>query len=438
MSLGLGLFAVLLVLMLMRVPLSVAMFVAGSMGYVWVVGDGAWLAALKSLAWSRLSNSELLVIPLFLLMGQFATQGGLSAALFRVLTSFIGHRRGGVAMASVGACAGFGAICGSSLATAATMSEVALRPLQQLGYSGRLATGSLAAGGTLGILIPPSVPLVIYGMLTDESIGRLFLAAVVPGVLAMLGYLAVIRIWVLWRPREGPRQQRIEWGQRLGQLPSVLPVLLVFLVVIVGIYDGWATPTEAAALGAAACGVVAVASRRLTRQHWCNVLLGTAQASGMILTILLGADVLNSALALSGLPNELAVLMLNLEVHPLSIVALILVIYLILGCFMDSLAMILLTIPIFFPIITGLDLFGLSQMEKTVWFGILVLTVVEVGLVSPPVGLNLFIVNRMAITVPLRETMLGVLPFLASDALRIVLLLLFPGVSLFLIRIFPQ
>ena len=257
---GLVLFGILMVLLLMRVPIGIAMFMVGAGGYVSFTG-GQWtplLNSLKNLAYARLSNYDLIVIPLFLLMGQFATHGGLSRSLFRFVSAFMGHWRGGIAMAAVGACAAFGAICGSSLATAATMGQVALPELERAKYSGALATGALAAGGTLGIMIPPSVPLVIYAILTQESIGKLFMAAIVPGVIAMVGYMVVIQILVAWKPSLGPAGARVAWPERIKALIVVLPVLMVFVVVIVGIYGGWANPTEAAAIGAAACAVLAV------------------------------------------------------------------------------------------------------------------------------------------------------------------------------------
>ncbi len=257
---GSVIFALLMVLLVIRVPIGIAMFTMGSLGFWYLNGMNlsAVLSAYKTVGYARLSNYDLVVIPLFLLMGQFATQGGLSAALFRFVAAFMGHLRGGIAMASIGACAGFGAICGSSLATAATMGQVALPELKRFGYSGSLSTGALAAGGTLGIMIPPSVPLVIYAILTQESIGKLFMAAVLPGVIAMLGYMIVIRIVVMIKPAAGPAGPLVPWADRLKALAQVTPVLGVFLVVIVGIYGGWANPTEAAAIGAAACGVLAI------------------------------------------------------------------------------------------------------------------------------------------------------------------------------------
>ena len=275
---GFVIFGVMLTLMVIRVPIGIAMFSVGAAGYLYLTGgnSASVLSTLKNLAYARLSNYDLVVIPLFLLMGQFATHGGLSSALFRFVSAFIGHRRGGVAMAAVGACAGFGAICGSSLATAATMGQVALPELRRFGYSGALATGALAAGGTLGIMIPPSVPLVIYAILTQESIGKLFVAAVIPGIIAMLGYMLVIKIMVTLSPSIGPAGPRVPWGERLKALVQVAPVLGVFAVVIVGIYGGWANPTEAAAIGAAACGILAVTTGGMRTKGLIDGALGTA------------------------------------------------------------------------------------------------------------------------------------------------------------------
>ncbi len=431
-------FACLMVLLMARVPIGIAMFTMGAAGYVYLTGGEVIpiLNYLKNLAYARLSNYDIVVIPLFLLMGQFATHGGLSAALFRFVEAFMGHMKGGVAMASVGACAGFGAICGSSLATAATMGQVALPELKRFGYSGSLATGALAAGGTLGIMIPPSVPLVIYAILTQESIGKLFMAAVLPGIIAMLGYMLVIKIIVTLNPDAGPAGPRSSWAKRLKALAQVAPVLLVFVVVIVGIYGGWANPTEAAAIGAAACGVLAVVSGGMRTRGLIDSALGTAQATAMIFLVLLGADMLNTALALSQMPVELAAWVQAKQFSPMLVMIAILLIYIFLGCVMDSLAMILLTIPIFYPVVMGLDFYGMGDTDKSVWFGILALMVVEIGLVHPPVGMNVFIINRLARDVPLVETFKGVMPFLASDFIRIGFLLAFPSISLVLVHTF--
>jgi tripartite ATP-independent transporter DctM subunit len=431
-------FLVLLAMLVVRVPIGIAMFVAGAGGFLYL-NDGNTLPllnTLKTTAYARLSNYDLAVLPLFMLMGQFATHGGLSRGLFRFVSAYLGHRPGGIAMAAVGACAGFGAICGSSLATAATMGQVALPELRRHGYSGSLATGALAAGGTLGIMIPPSVPLVIYAILTQESIGKLFMAAVLPGLIAMVGYMLVIRLLVAWRPGSGPAGARAPWSVRLKTLLEVLPVLLVFVVVIVGIYGGWANPTEAAAIGAAACGVLAVVTGGMRWKGLLASSLGTAQATAMIYLVLIGADMLNTTLALSQMPGELAAWVKASGMPPLLVLAMILVIYIFLGCVMDSLAMILLTIPIFYPMIMGLDFWGMAGPDKSIWFGILALMVVEIGLVHPPVGLNVYIINRLAKDVPLVETFKGVVPFLLSDLVRIVALVLFPSLSLVLVKSF--
>ena len=426
-----------LVLLVLRVPIGIAMFSVGAGGYVWLTG-GDWTPlfnSLKNLAYARLSNYDLIVIPLFLLMGQFATHGGLSRALFRFVAAFMGHWRGGVAMAAVGACAGFGAICGSSLATAATMGQVALPELRRHGYSGRLATGTLAAAGTLGILIPPSVPLVIYAVLTQESIGKLFVAAVIPGLIATLGYMIVIRLSVTFDPACGPAGDRASWSQRMASLVEVLPVVGVFLVVIVGIYGGWANPTEAASIGAAACGLLAFVRGGMRWPGLRASIIGTGHATAMIYMVLLGADVLNAGLAITQLPGELANWVKDSGLAPMLVMAAILVIYVLLGCVMDSLAMILLTIPIFYPVVMGLDFYGMPAVDKSIWFGILALMVVEIGLVHPPLGMNLFIIQKLAKDTPYMETAKGVMPFLASDLLRIVLLLLVPGICLWLVHL---
>jgi tripartite ATP-independent transporter DctM subunit len=438
MSIGMIMFGALMILLVLRLHIGIAMFVMGAVGFV-VMFDFAWLPllnTLKNLAYARFSNYDLAVIPVFMLMGQFATNGGLSRALFRCVNNFVGHMRGGVAMAAIGACASFGAICGSSLATAATMGQVALPELRRYNYSGSLATGALAAGGTLGIMIPPSVPLVIYAVLTQESIGKLFMAAIIPGILAVAGYMLVVRIVVTINPAAGPAGERVPLATALRSLLGVFPILLVFVVVIVGIYGGWANPTEAASIGAAACGVLAVVTGGMRTAGLIKSLIGTAQATAMIFLVLLGADLLNAGLALTQMPAELAAWVQNSGLPPLSVIFAILLIYIFLGCVMDSLAMILLTIPIFYPIVMGLDFWGMSVPDKSLWFGILALMVVEIGLVHPPVGMNIYIINRLAKDVPMMDSFKGVVPFLISDLARIILLVFFPVISLYLVHTF--
>jgi tripartite ATP-independent transporter DctM subunit len=440
MSIGMIMFGALMILLVLRLHIGIAMFVIGAVGFV-VMFDFAWLPllnTLKNLAYARFSNYDLAVIPVFMLMGQFATNGGLSRALFRCVNNFVGHMRGGVAMAAIGACASFGAICGSSLATAATMGQVALPELRRYNYSGSLATGALAAGGTLGIMIPPSVPLVIYAVLTQESIGKLFMAAIIPGILAVVGYMLVVRIVVTINPAAGPAGERVPLATALRSLLGVFPILLVFVVVIVGIYGGWANPTEAASIGAAACGVLAVVTGGMRTAGLIKSLIGTAQATAMIFLVLLGADLLNAGLALTQMPAELAAWVQSSGLPPLSVIFAILLIYIFLGCVMDSLAMILLTIPIFYPIVMGLDFWGMSVPDKSLWFGILALMVVEIGLVHPPVGMNIYIINRLAKDVPMMDSFKGVVPFLISDLARIILLVFFPVISLYLVHTFGR
>ncbi len=436
-SLGLLALAATFTLLVLRVHIGLTMMVGGALCFL-AVNDGdlsALLFSLNNLAWSRLSNYDLAVIPLFVLMGQFATHGGLSKAIFRCAAAFVGHLRGGLGMSAIGACAGFGAICGSSLATSATMSQVALPELRRHNYSGRLATATVAAGGTLGILIPPSVPLIIYAVLTQESIAKLFVAAVVPGLLAAVGYVLVVRLMVAREPEGHSHSEPASAAERLKAFMQVLPVLGVFLVVIVGIYGGWANPTEAASIGAAACGLLAVFQGGMRTEGLRQSLLGTAETTAMIFLVLLGADLLNSGLALTQMPTELAEWVKQSGLAPMLVLCAILLLYLLLGCVMDSLAMILLTIPIFYPVIMGLDFYGMTEVQKSIWFGILALMVVEIGLIHPPLGMNLFIVNKVARDVPYLETAKGVLPFLASDLLRIVLLVAFPGICLWLLSL---
>ena len=428
---GVLMFGVLLLLLALRVHIGIAMLLAGSLGYVMVAGVAPLLSFFKTGAYARFSVYDLSVVPLFLLMGQLATQGGLSRALFQAGNAFIGHWRGGMAMASVTACAGFGAICGSSLATAATMGQVALPEMKANHYSGRFATATLAAGGTLGILIPPSVPLVIYAILAEQNIAKLFLAAFIPGILAAIGYMIVISIVARMSPADAPAGVRHDWSQRVRALLATWPVLLIFLVVIGGIYGGLFTPTEAAAIGCVATGFVAWRSGGLDRKGFLACMYGTAGATGMIFLILLGADVLNVFLALTQMNTELAKWVIGLQLPPLLVMAVIILIYLMLGCIMDSLSMILLTIPVFYPVVMGLDFGGMGAEPKAIWFGIIVLMVVEIGLITPPVGMNVFVINSLARDVPMKETFKFVMPFLVSDLLRIIAIVLFPGLVLF-------
>jgi tripartite ATP-independent transporter DctM subunit len=347
----------------------------------------------------------------------------------------IGHWRGGMAMAAVTSCAGFGAICGSSLATAATMGQVALPELKAHNYSERLSAAVIAAGGTLGILIPPSVPLVIYAIMTEQNIAKLFMAAFVPGIIAAIGYMVVIGIIARISPQDAPRGDRFSWAQRLRALIETWPVLLIFMVVIGGIYGGFFTPTEAASIGTVATAFVAWKSGGLRGEGLLQCLYGAAVGTGMIFLILLGADVLNVFLALTQVNTELAKWVVGMDLSPLAVLFTIIAIYLVLGCVMDSLSMLLLTIPIFFPIIMSIDLWGMDPESKAIWFGILALMVVEIGLITPPVGMNVFIISSMTKDVPMKDIFRYIMPFLASDLLRILLIVFVPSVVLFTLKI---
>ena len=403
-QLTVAIFAIMVVLMALRTPIAVAMFVAGAVGYVAQAGWLPLASFLNTQAFARFASYDLSVIPLFILMGNFATQGGISKALFEVAAAAMSRFKGGLAMGAVIACAAFGAICGSSV-----------------------ATGTLAAGGTLGILIPPSVPLVIYAILTEQNIAKLFAAAMIPGAIAMLGYVAAIAIYVRLVPGQAPEHDDDAPGLSVRAVWGVLPIL------VGGIYGGLFTPTEGAAVGSAATFLAALAKREMTWKKFGDCFYATAEASAMIFMIFLGADLMNSALTLTQVPNQLANLVQGWGLSPFMVVAAIVALYIALGCLMDELSVLLLTIPIFFPVVIGLD-FGMPQESVALWFGIVVLMTVSFGLLSPPVGLNVYVVNGMARDVPIAESYRGVLPFLASDLVRLLLLMFFPVLSLWLVQ----
>ena len=434
-GLGLAMFGGMLALMALRVPIAIAMFIPGAAGYLSIAGEAPFLNLLKGIAYARLSNYDLSVIPLFLLMGAFATQGGLSRALFAFANALIGHVRGGIAMASVLACAAFGTVCGSSVATCATVTQVALPEMRRHGYSGRLSTATMAAGGTLGILIPPSVVLIVYAILAEQNIAKLFAAAMVPGLLGAGLYLAAIAIYVRLFPAQGPSQPRHSSAELLQAAKEVWPIALIFLVVFGGIYGGFFTPTEGAAVGAGSTFLTALLKGEMGFQAFQRSFLSTAETAGFVFMIFLGADMLNSALALSQMPMRIAEAVGGLDVPPVVVVGFIMLLYLLLSSVMDELAMIVLTIPILFPLVMELDLYGLNLTEKAIWFGILVLSVVEIGLIAPPVGLNVYVVNSLAPDVPMSETYKGVAVFLTADFVRITLVLAFPSLSLWLMRL---
>ena len=433
-EIGMAGFGVLLLLLAVRIPIGVAMLTVGIIGYTAIAGEAALLSYLKTETYWRFTTESLSVVPLFLLMGQFAAKAGLSQALFAAAHTWLGHYRGGIAMAAVGGCAGFGAISGSSLATSATMGQVALPELRRFNYAGSLATGALAAGGTLGILIPPSVVLIIYAVMVEANVATLFQAAFIPGILAALGYIGVIAIVVRVNPEAGPSGPRAGRAEKWRALIEIWPVLVIFALVMGGIYFGFFTPTEGAGVGAFGTFLIAVTRGGMRLSGFIEALLGTAQTTAMIFLILLGAAIFNAFLGFSQLPIYAADFFGSSGLAPITILLGMIVLYILLGFVMDSLSMIFLTVPIFWPIIAGLD-FGLGEEETKLWFGIISLIVVEMGLITPPVGLNVFIINSMARDVPMIETFKGVIPFFCSDIVRVAILIAAPVITLILPRL---
>lgn len=427
-------FAALLLLLALRCPIGLAMLVVGAAGYAHIVDATRLLAYLKTTPFYLFANYTLSVIPLFILMGALAERGGLARDLFTAANALIGHRRGGLAMAVIGACAGFGAVCGSSVATTATFGRAALPELRRYGTEPGFATGTIAVGGVLGILIPPSVILVVYAISTEQNIAKLFMAALIPGVMAAAFYLLTIRIVVGRRPDLCPAGERVPPGERRAALRNVVPVLLIAVVVVGGIYGGIFTPTESAAVGCVATLAVGLVRRTLSAPGIIEALKATAETTAMIFAILLGAEVFNAFLALTQAPDLLAVWVSEQGFPPYGVLLAFLAVYLVLGAVMDELAMMLLTLPVFFPVITTLD-FGLTTEETAIWFGILVLIVVGIGLTAPPIGLNVFVVSGLARDVPIGATYRGVLPYLAADLVRLGLCVAFPWLSLIVVRL---
>ena len=422
------LIVVLLAAVLLRAPIGLAMAAVGSVGYM-LLSSPAGLAAYLSSAWpDRFLSYDLAIIPLFILMGHLATRTGISAALFAASNAWIGHWRGGLAMASVAGCAMFGSISGSSIATASTMAKVALPEMKKHNYSGALSSGSLAAGGTLGILIPPSIVLIIYALLTEQNIVKLFLAAMVPGLLAVVGFIIAIAIYVRLFPASAPLQERTPMRERFRSLGGIWHIISIFIIVLGGIYGGFFTPAEGASIGVVLTALAGLLTRTLTLESLIDSLVDTAGASAMIFVIIFGADLFNVAIALSRMPTALADWFAAADVAPMTVLILMIGFYLIMGCVMDSLSMIVLTVPVFFPTMMSLD-FGLLAQQQALWLGILTLVVVEVGMITPPVGMNLFIISAIARDIPVGEIFRGTVPFIMAEGTRIVLLTLLPVLS---------
>jgi len=427
-------FAVMLALIAMRAPVGLAMLLVGMGGYVHILDWAALGNYLKTTPYHLFSNYTLSVIPLFILMGALAERGGLARDLFAAANALIGRKPGGMAMGVIGACACFGAVCGSSVATTATFGRAALPELRRYGYDLGFATGTIAVGGTLGILIPPSVILVIYAISTEQNIAKLFMAALIPGLLAAVFYIIAIMLLMKARPELGPPGEVPSPAEKRQAFLNVIPVLLIAIVVVGGIYGGVFTPTESAAVGCIATLVIGVLRGTLRGRQVREALFATAETSAMIFAILLGAEIFNAFLALSQAPDLLGLWISEQDFPPYAVLGILLLSYIILGAVMDELAMMLLTLPVFFPVITALD-FGLTSEETAIWFGILVLVVVGIGLTAPPIGLNVFVISGLAKDVPITRTYRGVLPFLGMDVLRLGLLVAFPGLSLWLVNL---
>ncbi|MEE3317504.1 MAG: TRAP transporter large permease [Pseudomonadota bacterium] len=447
---------VLFALLLLRMPVGIAMIVVG-IGGTWVLSLSVpfvrfvpYLRQFKSLLWDNVANYDLSVVPLFVLMGYIAAEARLSSDLFKGLEALLSRLRGGVAMAAVAACGGFGAVCGSSLATAATMGKVALPELRNLGYAPRLAAGALAAGGTLGILIPPSVALVIYAIIVEGSILKMFQAAVVPGLLAVLGFILVIAVQVRLNPSLAPEPKPMPADERRVAIRRLIPVIAIFGAIILGLGFGLFTPTPAASIGVFVIAVYGFVLRWRTGEGLnmaglMRAIRATAITAGMIYLILFGAEVLKGFFTRTGLPQALSDWAAVSGLDPMLVLIIMLVIFVILGCFMESLAMILVVVPFFWPTLIALNggdyvtaetaAFGMDNDSLKIWFGILALIVVELGLITPPVGLNVFIISSLTRDTPMSTVFRGVLPFLGAEVSRVALILMLPALTLIVPRL---
>jgi C4-dicarboxylate transporter, DctM subunit len=421
-----GLLAMLL-LSLLRIPIALSMAIVGVVGYAYM-RDWNWTVAFASLQ-TRLyetgRNYTLSVVPLFILMGNFVTRAGMSQELFRAANAFIGHLRGGLAMATILACAGFGAICGSSIATAATMAKVAYPSMKRFGYSDALATGAIASGGTLGIMIPPSTILVIYGVFTEINIGALFAAGILPGILGAILLCFAVQYVTLRDPKAGPRGERSGWKQRWAATRHVWAVAALFVFVIGGIYGGFFTATEGAGMGAFGAMAFALWRRVLSWKSLYQALVESARTTSMLFMILIGALMFAEFINITTMPSDLVGFVTQFQINPIMVVAAICIIYVLLGTAMEELSMVLLTIPVFLPVILQLGF-------DPIWFGILIVCVVEIGLISPPVGMNLFVLKTLIPGVSQGTVFRGVLPFMLADVIRMAILIAFPMISLYL------
>ena len=429
-------FVILLALVFLRLPIAFAMGLVGFGGFGYLSGYQPALSMVGTIVSETALSYGLSVLPMFILMGNLVSRAGLSTELYRASHSFLGHRRGGLSMATIVACGGFSSICGSSLATAATMAKVALPPMRAYGYADSLATASIAAGGTLGILIPPSVILVIYGLMTETSIRELFAAGFLPGILGIALYMLAVRYVVWRRPQDGPKADKASWAERIDALKGVWGTIILFCLVMGGIYGGVFTPTEAAGVGAGGGFLIAWSRGALTWRVLFEVLADSARTTSLLFIVLIGALIFSNFINRAGLPDGLLSLVTGNSLSPIMVILIILVIYVVLGCVFESLSMLLLTIPIFFPVVQGLDYGGLGPEKILVWFGIIAVVVTEISLITPPVGLNVFVLSGVVKDVSTGTVFRGVTPFWCVDIVRLAILVALPSISLFLPRLF--
>jgi len=418
-------FLLLFVLILLRVPIGMAMGLVGVGGFAYLSGGGPALKIVGHTSMRTVTDFNFAIVPLFLLMGSFATTSGMSRELFRAGNAFLGQMRGGLGIATIAACGGFAAICGSSVATAATFSRVAYPEMRAYGYPQSFATGVIAAGGTLGIMIPPSTVFAVYGLITEQDIGKLFIAGVAPGILAMGMYMLTITVIGMVRPGYLPPGKRVSWKERGESLREIWATLLLFAFVIGGIYGGIFTATEAAGMGAAGAFIIGIVRGRLSRKDIRRSLLDTTRVTAAIFTILIGALLFGYFLTITQTPQKVTEFLTNLGIGRYGVLALIMLIYLVLGCLMDALAMIILTVPIIFPVIKELGF-------DPIWFGVIIVMTVELGLIHPPVGMNIFVIKSVVEDVKISTIFYGVLPFIVTDILRLILLISFPIIALWL------
>jgi tripartite ATP-independent transporter DctM subunit len=418
-------FVTLFVLMLLRVPVGMAMGLVGVTGFGYLTGGTTALKMVGQTSMRTVTDFNFAVVPMFLLMGAFATTSGMSRELFRAGNAFLGHLRGGLGIATIAACGGFAAICGSSVATAATFSKVAYPEMRRFGYPQSFSTGVIAAGGTLGIMIPPSTVFAIYGLITEQDVGKLFVAGVLPGVLAIGLYMTTVTLIGYARPGFLPAGKRADWTERLSALKDVWATLVLFVFVIGAIYGGLATATEAAGMGAGGAFLIGLVRGRLSSADIRRSLLDATRTTAAVFTILIGAILFGYFLTITQTPQKVTAILTGLGLGPYGVLALLMVMYLVLGCLMDALSMIILTVPIIFPVIMQLGF-------DPIWFGVIIVMTVELGLIHPPVGMNIFVIKSVIEDVKISTIFYGVWPFIVTDIVRLIILIAFPVIALYL------